>query len=63
MTETDETMFVGIDIAKDRLDFAVFPTGETGQRAVNVAELADLTERLLRLSPQVVVMAGDRPPR
>ena len=56
MTETDETMFVGIDIAKDSLDYAVFPTGETGRCAVNAAELADLAEWLLRLNPQVVVM-------
>ena len=56
MTITDETMFVGIDIAKDSLNFAVFPTGETERCAVNAAELADLAERLLRLTPQVVVM-------
>ena len=34
----------------------MFPTGETGQRPVNAAELAGLAERLLRLNPQVVVM-------
>ena len=34
-TDTDEAVFVGVDIAKDRFDFAARPSGETGHGGVN----------------------------
>ena len=55
-TGADEAVFVGVDIAKDRFDFAMHPSGETGHGGVNAAGLADLTKRVKRLTPQVITM-------
>ena len=55
-TDTDEAVFVGVDVAKDRFDFAARPSGETGHGGVNAAGLADLAERIKRLNPQVIAM-------
>ena len=55
-TDIDEAVFVGVDIAKDRFDFAAHPSGETGHGDANTAGLADLAKRMKRLNPQVITM-------
>ncbi len=47
---------VGIDVAKDRLDVAVRPTGEAFAVERNAAGLDRLTARLRELSPQLVAL-------
>ena len=49
-------MFVGIDVAKDRLDVALRPSGETFAVARNGEGLADLIKKLVPLAPELVVM-------
>lgn len=49
-------MFVGIDVAKDRLDVHVRPSGETFTVARDGEGLAALTERLMGLKPSLVVL-------
>ena len=48
--------FVGIDVAKDRLDVHVRPCGESFTVARDGKALAALVERLRRLAPALVVM-------
>lgn len=47
---------VGIDIAKERLDVHVRPSGEALSVAYDEAGLTTLTERLVRLAPTLVVL-------
>lgn len=48
--------FAGIDVAKDRLDVALHPTGETWSVANESAGLTALTERLGSVRPELVVL-------
>jgi len=50
-----EQIFVGIDVAKDRLDVHVRPTGEAFAVARDGEGLAALVDRLRALSPRLVV--------
>ncbi len=49
-------MFIGIDVAKDRLDVHVRPTGESFTVTRDGEGLAALTERLGRLHPTLIVL-------
>lgn len=51
-----ERIFVGIDVAKDRLDVHVRPAGETFTVARDGEGLTHLTERLTALAPALVVL-------
>jgi transposase len=51
-----ETVIVGIDVAKDRLDVAVRPSGEAFPVARTAAGLDVLVERLKPLAPYLVVL-------
>jgi len=47
---------IGIDVAKDRLDVCVRPSGESFVVARNSAGIADLAERLKKLLPRIVAI-------
>ena len=49
-------MFVGVDVAKDRLDIHIRPTGEVFTVPRDSKGLAALTARLCDLAPELVVM-------
>jgi transposase len=49
-------VFVGIDVAKDRLDVAVRPSGESFVVARNGAGISELTTKLAALSPRVIAI-------
>ena len=51
-----ESITVGIDVSKDRLDVAVRPSGEVFAVERNAAGLEQLTIRLRELAPQVVAL-------
>ena len=51
-----ENIVVGIDVAKDRLDVAVRPSGEVFAVERNGAGLAALCEKLLALGPAIVAI-------
>jgi transposase len=51
-----ESITVGIDVSKDRLDVAVRPSGEAFAVERNAAGLEQLTIRLRELAPQVVAL-------
>lgn len=51
-----ETIVVGIDVAKDRLDVAVRPSGEVFAVERNGTGLAALCEKLLALGPTIVAI-------
>ena len=51
-----EEFFVGIDVAKDRLDVHVRPNGEAFAVARDGKGLAELTERLGAMTPRLVVV-------
>jgi transposase len=51
-----ETIVVGIDVAKERLDVAVRPSGEVFAVERNGAGLAVLCEKLLALGPAIVAI-------
>ena len=51
-----ETTVVGIDVAKDRLDVCVRPSGESLIVARTGAGIEDLAERLKKLAPRVVAI-------
>lgn len=51
-----ERMYVGIDVAKDRLDVHIRPSGEVFTVARDGEGLAALTARLGELAPQLVVL-------
>jgi transposase len=54
--EQSAEQFVGIDVAKDRLDVQVRPSGETFAVARDGEGLAQLLERLRALVPQLIVL-------
>ncbi len=47
---------VGIDVAKDQLEIAVWPEQTHGQTARDTAGLAELVRRLREVQPHLVVM-------
>src|SRR5262249_46516500 len=51
-----EDLFVGIDVAKDRLDIHVRPGGEAFAVARDGKGLAELAERLTSIAPKLVVL-------
>jgi transposase len=51
-----DTCFIGIDVAKDRLDVHVRPTGEAFAVARDGEGLAALVERLRSLKPKLIVL-------
>jgi transposase len=51
-----ERTFVGLDVAKDRLDVHVRPTGESGAVADDEAGLGELLTRLRALRPTLIVL-------
>jgi transposase len=51
-----EPVYIGIDVAKDRLDVHVRPTGEAFALARDAAGLEALCERLAKLKPALVVI-------
>jgi transposase len=51
-----DSIIVGIDVSKNRLDVAVRPSGEAFVVERNAAGLELLTERLHRLSPHIVAL-------
>ena len=51
-----EQIYVGIDVAKDRLDVHVRPSGEAFAVTRDGKGLADLVDRLQALSPALIVM-------
>ncbi len=54
--EHSHALFVGIDVAKDRLEVYVHPTGATFSVSHDDAGLSSLAERLAALSPTLVVL-------
>src|SRR5262249_56656968 len=51
-----ESITVGIDVSKDRLDVALRPSGEVFAVERNAAGLEKLTIRLQELAPQIVAL-------
>jgi transposase len=51
-----DALFIGIDVAKDRLDVHSHPSGQTFVTARNGAGVADLVERLLMLRPELIAV-------
>ena len=51
-----DSVFVGIDVSKDRLDVALRPGGDVFAVERNAAGLEILAERLKALSPQIVML-------
>lgn len=51
-----ENITVGIDVAKDRLDVAVRPSGEIFMAARTAAGIEHLIARLLQLAPKIVAL-------
>jgi len=50
------TMFVGIDVSKERLDVALRPTAEAWQVANDAAGIADVCARLTQSAPVLIVL-------
>lgn len=48
--------FIGIDVAKDELQVAVYPSGETWQTAYDEAGLEQLVARLNQAQPELIVL-------
>ena len=53
---TQETLFAGIDVAKDRLDMAIRPSGTIRTVPYNADGVRDLVSELQLLEPSVVVL-------
>jgi transposase len=53
---SEQALFVGIDVAKDRLDVAVSPSGETKPFTHNHQGLSALTAYIRALSPALIVL-------
>src|SRR6516164_2265077 len=51
-----ESIIIGIDVSKDRLDVAVRPSGEVFMVERNAAGLEKLVRRLRELSPRIVAL-------
>src|SRR4030065_1625094 len=53
---TSPSMTVGIDVSKQRVDFARFPQGDTFSVAYTDTGLAKLLKRLRGWSPQIILL-------
>jgi len=53
---TDRSVFIGIDVAKARLDVAVRPGGDTWQATNDASGIAELIARLDQLRPTLIVL-------
>lgn len=51
-----EQVFIGIDVSKDHLDVAGFPLHQTWQFTNEAAGISKLLEKLIKLSPALIVM-------
>jgi len=51
-----ESIIVGIDVSKDRLDVAIRPSGEAFAVERNAEGLEQLTQRLRGFSPQLIAL-------
>jgi transposase len=51
-----EGPYVGIDVAKDRLDIAVRPTGDVWSMANDALGITEVVQRLAQLHPELVVL-------
>jgi transposase len=56
MDSTHTALFVGIDVAKDRLDVHLRPSGQSWRLAHDEAHLPELAEHLGQLRPRLVVL-------
>lgn len=56
MDSTHAAIFVGIDVAKDRLDVHLRPSGQSWRLTHDEAHLTELAERLGQLRPRLVVL-------
>lgn len=56
MATTTDECFVGIDVAKAKLDVAILPTGEVFTLDYDDPSLIDLTKRLLERKPTLIVI-------
>ena len=56
MSPARESVFVGIDVAKDWLGIAVRPTGAAWRVAQDDEGVADLVQQLTKLQPKLIVM-------
>jgi transposase len=54
--ERQESVYVGIDVSKDRLDVALLPAGESFAVGRDSGGLEDLIARLRRVSPTLIVL-------
>jgi len=50
------SLFVGIDVSKDRLDVAVLPSGESWSTANQDEDIQSLVKRIRSLKPDLIVM-------
>src|SRR5579872_2789540 len=55
-TEMGTGVFIGIDVAKDKLDIAVRPSADQWVAPHAEAEITPLVERLVALTPELVVL-------
>ena len=55
MNQPKSNVFVGVDVSKERLDVAVRPSGEHNSFANDEAGIAQMTECLCRLSPEMIL--------
>ena len=51
-----DSIIIGIDVSKDRLDVAVRPSGEVFTVERNAAGMEQLVARLRELSPRIVAL-------
>ncbi len=56
MDSTHTALFVGIDVAKDRLDVHLRPSGQSWRLTHDEAHLTALAERLGQLRPRLIVL-------
>lgn len=56
MTLATQTPFIGIDVAHDHLDVAVYPTTDTWTLPYDDTAVADLVHRLQTLAPERIVL-------
>jgi len=55
MNQPKSNVFVGVDVSKERLDVAVRPSGEHNSFANDEAGIAQMSECLCRLSPEMIL--------
>jgi transposase len=52
----NNSVWVGIDVSKDRLDVAMRPSGEASSEANTEAAIKTLTKKLKQVQPQLIVL-------